>query len=1650
MKLPESALNNLGIILACLAAWLNTPIQAATLTWTGAATMIWNSTDSNWGGPLWNNSTPDSAVFGMTGAGQVNLATPITANTITFNTAGYTITNITLTLGGTAPAITNNAAATIASVIAGSAGLTKEGIAELTLTASNTFTGNVILGDTGGGINAGSIIITSGGALGTGSKTVYIRNGSTSLELDGSSGHISLASGIGFLTSGTAINNLAGTNTISGTIQMNTGAGNTTVISGAGALTLAGGITSGSSSRTLVLSGNSTGNNTVSGVIANGSQPNSVNKIGLGTWQLAATNTYSGTTVVNAGELVAATGGSCSNSAVTVSASAGNNAILSIATTSLAKQWTCSSLTVSNAGNGSALDFNFGSLIPSQAVAPLNVLGAATFVTVPVVTVTTGTNYGPVGAQFPLMTWGSVSGAVPTNVTLNTLNSSTGHLVVSNSTLYLVIDNYTPTLSDSQLFSALNLNYPGLQTVAAFVASNDFANARTALASYLRTRTNIFWSFDWHHPTNAVSYDQAGANAVTNGTFAYDNFSTNFPGGNIDWSFEPSPTSQWPSLINRMDFWANLGATYWATGDEGYARAWVKQFRSWVAQEPVPGTEDFNILDAWATIDAGARMSSGWPDAFFYFVLSPSVSDDNLITFMKSCVDHGRYLTNSAAYDSQVANNNIYAWEMGGLYTVGAVFPELNEAAGWRAFAAGEMFQVETNQFYPDGAQIELSPRYHIGTMNSVMNIYDVAVLNHLTNELAPGFLAKMEKPFEFLLGNIAPSGFLPPFNDCGADNDNAIGWLTNGYSYFPKRPDFLWLSGAGAPPAQVSWFFPYAGYAAMRSSWDPTANYLCFQGGPSGASSHRHADSLNVVIWSHGREILFDSGGGSYQSTIWRSWGTSSYSHNCITVDGLDQKWWNSGTNVANWWGANNPDFVTPVPQNLRWESDVYHDFAAQIYNRGFGGNYNNRLAAQTRRVLFVKPDIYVVADTLVPMNGMTHTYQARWQLRTTNCNYSPATKVMTTTDASQPNLVVIPCLASGLTVMSISGQTSYAGSGTTNLSEMLGWDQPDLSLNDITPATTVLHTLSGLNTQQFLTVFLPLQIGATNPVLSVSNLAPSTAQITLNDARRLIIYADPNPTNGLKFTEIMPDNSTNRNVVAGYSPPVITGLTNLAALPSAVLGPLPFTVTDNSPISNVVVTVHSLNQSVVADTNLTLSGTGTNRTLTLALTPNQLGVATIVVTAVDPGGSTMSGSFDLTVPPGTNTPPTASAGTPSSARNVILNFDLCSVASDAETTQSNLLFTVANATNGTVSLLADGHTARFAPANNFTGVGRFTYTVTDLGEDARELFHYAFDPQNSYLSTGNVFDFSGNNRPGNIVTVGNGSALWTNDTPSLTGRFDAQSIRLTENGDANAAEVQRIINAIDLNLNSQTWTFACWLKRATSTNDDFIFHLGSGNGYGSDEELQLWCPANQNKVGLYHWNGTVTDFGFYSSSVVTTGQWHHVAVTYTASTNSSGNVALYLDGSLAGSASNIPFDFDQTYPVCIGGHPQSWSAASRWFNGNLDDAVMFKVALSAGEIAQLATNSVVRFGGVKATNSVTVLVGATVPQISSTGMTNGQLQFSVSGTPGFKYSVQASTNLATWDNLVSTNPPTLPFVWKDGQATNFNRRFYRVLLGP
>jgi hypothetical protein len=61
-----------------------------------------------------------------------------------------------------------------------------------------------------------------------------------------------------------------------------------------------------------------------------------------------------------------------------------------------------------------------------------------------------------------------------------------------------------------------------------------------------------------------------------------------------------------------------------------------------------------------------------------------------------------------------------------------------------------------------------------------------------------------------------------------------------------------------------------------------------------------------------------------------------------------------------------------------------------------------------------------------------------------------------------------------------------------------------------------------------------------------------------------------------------------------------------------------------------------------------------------------------------------------------------------------------------------------------------------------------------------------------------------------------------------------------------------------------------------------------------------------------------------------------------------------------------------------------------------------------------------------------------------------NGTFNLWVEGTVGPDYTIQASTNLAAWIDLLTTNPSATPFLWTDADVTNYTSRFYRVRLGP
>jgi len=129
---------------------LVSPLPAADVTWNnGAGTSVWNLIDMNWNAGVWNNANADGAIFDATGAGSINVTSPINVDSMNLLASGYsfngtgplTFVNGTSTLETGTIWVDPHFDVTINTPINSSVGPAKEGAGTLHLAGPMTFSG---------------------------------------------------------------------------------------------------------------------------------------------------------------------------------------------------------------------------------------------------------------------------------------------------------------------------------------------------------------------------------------------------------------------------------------------------------------------------------------------------------------------------------------------------------------------------------------------------------------------------------------------------------------------------------------------------------------------------------------------------------------------------------------------------------------------------------------------------------------------------------------------------------------------------------------------------------------------------------------------------------------------------------------------------------------------------------------------------------------------------------------------------------------------------------------------------------------------------------------------------------------------------------------------------------------------------------------------------------------------------------------------------------------------------------------------------------------------------------------------------------------------------------------------------------------------
>ncbi|MEW6357474.1 MAG: heparinase II/III family protein [Planctomycetota bacterium] len=602
-------------------------------------------------------------------------------------------------------------------------------------------------------------------------------------------------------------------------------------------------------------------------------------------------------------------------------------------------------------------------------------------------------------------------------------------------------------------------------------------------------------------------------------------------GQRINWSSNAmtegeSSTIEWNAQLNRHFHFQHLVRAYWETGDEKYARELAQEMNAWIEDCPLllisSGNSPYHY--AWETLNTACRFQMSWPDAIFSCILSPEFTDDIIVNIVKSAAEHAKHLIKNPT------SGNWYTAEALGIFTVGVLFPEYKTAKEWRSIGIDRLYRQLNDEIYPDGMEYEVALGYNCWVLREYVRIIEIATLNGLMGEVPADYKDRIEKMYNYLMYDCMPDGNAVGLNDSG--NANMTKTLVEGYRYFPHRPDFIYAvtnGKCGKRPPQDSVAMPYSGHYIMRSGWDREARMLHMDAGLLG-HGHMHEDKLHVAMYAYGKQLLPDAGNFMYDRSRWRKYVLITRSHNTVLVDGMDQyRSWNR--DLRTWpkpWDA-------PAPAtDTRWVSVFGLDYCEGFYKDKYREYSDWQNSAQkpteletvqhARSVLFVKPNFWIVQDTLTATDDAEHTCDVLYHINADEATVAPQTNAITSASKDSSDVTIAPLNVEGLKAAVVKGKIEPPIQGWTNC----GWKPRDPEYPMLAIPTAIFSKAWKKQTH-IVTVIYPFPADGNSPVKSVSAVEAAegivAAQIELDGGAKCTYLWNPKPGETVKANGLSAD---------------------------------------------------------------------------------------------------------------------------------------------------------------------------------------------------------------------------------------------------------------------------------------------------------------------------------------------------------------------------------------------------------------------------------------------------------------------------------------------------------------------------------------------
>ncbi|USB31945.1 alginate lyase family protein [Paenibacillus sp. YPG26] len=537
--------------------------------------------------------------------------------------------------------------------------------------------------------------------------------------------------------------------------------------------------------------------------------------------------------------------------------------------------------------------------------------------------------------------------------------------------------------------------------------------------------------------------------------------------GQINWNYRHHDDLEWLVMLNRARYMSELGQAYWLTNEDRYAAAYIRLMKDWIKQNPLSLEEldasaanAYNVKDTWRKLDSGIRITH-WLKGYFCVRTSSLWTEEEENLFKEAVRLHGIYL--NRAYTSHDRQSNWGYLETNGLFQLALLFPEFEESPDWLETAARRLAEMAPVQVFGDGMHNEQCTMYHHEVLHC---IFESLWLGEINGYKLPDLLRQtLDSMYTATLAFVQPDGHQPMLGD--SDGTDVRDVLSRGACLF-ERGDLksqayehldyegIWYFGsdgynrygqlAPAEPAFCSTHLEDSGYVFMRSDWSADARYLLFDAGHMDViRAHGHDDLLHFSLSAYGQQFLIDPGRYTYMENEERRYFMESLQHNTISVDGrtiseyVDSWRWNAEAN----------------PLGRVWRTNHGFDYA----EAGHDGYWRLEQPVQIKRqIIFMKPDYWVVIDTL--RSHGVHNYELPLHFA----------EGMTLTELKDPGEIIASaeqhgsCAGPSLRIIPVIPATVRFESSWVSR-----------NYNEKTPAVRAVLQQSGQGLTRFVTLFYP-----------------------------------------------------------------------------------------------------------------------------------------------------------------------------------------------------------------------------------------------------------------------------------------------------------------------------------------------------------------------------------------------------------------------------------------------------------------------------------------------------------------------------------------------------------------------------------------------